>query len=720
MISIPERETARGQTLFAALLRGLPRAYAVLFFSGNGRLGWWLLAISLLSPDLGLVGLAGAVAAGALAWALGYDRSGVRNGYLLFNPLLVCLTLAFLHRCYHFEIQTYVLLWCASVVGGFFVSVAMQTWVGFHFGISAHSLPAMLVVYVLYFLGYSLFGIAVLPYEASSEWLDPSFLPPFVQSLFQAFGAMLFQPHVTPGILVFIGLALTSPLSTLMATMAFVVGATTLARFGIPLGPEGITWCGFNFLLTGIALGTGYFIPSGASLLLAAAGVFLCALTSLALAAGLRYFGLPASALPYNLVVLALVYALRQRCTAGALHPSPAPGALPESLARHELINARRFPHLKTPALALPCAAERTVTQAFHGALTHRGAWSYALDFEGEHTQSAELADYAIWDTPVLSPCAGWVTSIATQVADNAPGANNPDENWGNYVLIYSDAGFTVMLAHLKKESITVALGQRVWIGTPLGLCGNSGRSPVPHLHLHVQTTAQLGAPTRPFVLKHYIEHGEQPVFHVTGVPALGAHIRPAKPHAALGEALYGWLPGEYRYRITVENGATWEETFVLDFDESGNYRLRSRRCEASLTAFLSEGVFYITNFIGNDHSLLATIAVGLARVPCIAEPAAVWHDDASTAPFFTSAARWFRDLIEPFFGPFLARYTYCLREKAGTFAIHATAAKSARLPAHAPREITCTLAGRRGILALESHLFNGRTLRAELLAPSH
>src|ERR1700722_6151489 len=126
MISMPDREGASVQTLPDYLYRGVPHAYAILFFSPNLRLGWLLLAISLLSPAVGLCGLAGAVAAGIIAWNLGFDRAKIRNGYLLFNPLLVCLPLGLMNRSYFFPPSVFFVLWIAAVLGGLFTAVAMQ------------------------------------------------------------------------------------------------------------------------------------------------------------------------------------------------------------------------------------------------------------------------------------------------------------------------------------------------------------------------------------------------------------------------------------------------------------------------------------------------------------------------------------------------------------------------------------------------------------------
>ena len=725
MLLIAEKEAPASVSFMDTLARGIPRAYAILFFSANTRLGWWLLAVSLITPAIGLSGLAAVIAATALGWVLGYERANLRNGFMLFNPLLVGLTVGWLHQCYVFETPVFALLWSASVTGGFFVSVMMQAWVGWHFGVSAHSLPSVAVTYALYLAGHHLFGAPLPPPVPPAAWLDfpfQAFDLSFSKGLFQSFGSILYQSHALPGILVFAGLALTSPLTTLVASAAF--GAAMLALQTLGMGPQSVFLVGdFNFILCGIALGASYYITSAASLLLAMTGAVFTALTGVAIASALRYFDLPSSALPYNLVLLIMLYALRQRVRASGLVPSPAPGILPESAARQVLIQNKRFPDLHQAALHLPFDAPRIITQGFAGKLTHRGKWQHALDFEAEENGERhsgpgnELGDFHIYDTPVRSPCAGVVAYVENKVPDNAPGQNNPDRNWGNCIIIYADAGWYVLLAHFKQDGVTVTTGQRLQRGQLLGYCGNSGRSPVPHLHLNIQATGFLGVPTLPFCLKHYIEDSpaEGALFHTSGVPEAGATVRPSTPNPAMSEALAGWLPGEYRYRVTGENGRIHEETLRLDFDEQGRYRLRSRRFGSQLTAFINDGAFYCTDFSGSGHSLLALIATGLARVPCISDVGVRWHDHVSSVPFYAAPGRWMRDLTEPFFGPFLMRYRYRFESDPDGFVIVAEHTEPDG-PRHSPREVVCGLKARRGIIRLEARMHNDRTLKAELI----
>ena len=731
MISMPDRDGASVRTAWQSLFHGVPRAYAVLFFSPSVWLGWTLLAISLLSPGIGLSGLAGAFAAGAIAWAVGFDRVKIRNGYLLFNPLLACLTLGLLNRSYFFPPEVFLVLWVAAVLGGLSLAVAMQHAFSHHFGLSAQSLPAMTFAYVLYFLAFAIAGPASPPAEVTNSWLDLEFLPSSAQSFLQVFGAMIFEPRALPGLLVLLALITASPLSALLASLSLLVGLETLSLLGFHAGPDSVIWCGFNFLLCGIALGTAYFAPSRMSLLLLLMGTFLCALVTLALATALRYFGLPASALPYNLVVLVLVYALRQRHSSAGLHPSPAPGMLPETAGRLVVLNACRFPHLQLPALDLPFKDECVITQGVNGAMTHRAPWHWALDFEvlsqnQRCLQSgATLEDYHTFNKLVLAPCPGTISAVKAHIPDNLPGANNPEENWGNYVVIYHEAGYHVLLAHLRRGSLLVSVGQRILSGEPIGHCGNSGRSPVPHLHLQIQDTAYPGGPTRPFCLRNVIQinpTGTVQKYSTSEIPAEGTRLAPPTPLPALQSLFCNWLPGEYRYRISLDHQPARAETLLLDFDEMGRFRLRSRRSTAQLTAFLSQIVFYATDYEGPGDSLLALISAGLARVPCLADPGVVWDDQVSPSPFYGGVSRKLHDIVDPYLGPNLLAYRYSMQAGEQGFEIRAQLqakdGKFGALPAAAPRRITTTLASRFGIQCIEAQLGNNVTLRADLIDP--
>lgn len=55
-----------------------------------------------------------------------------------------------------------------------------------------------------------------------------------------------------------------------------------------------------------------------------------------------------------------------------------------------------------------------------------------------------------------------------------------------NFVSLLHDDGRTTLYYHLKTDSVTVEIGDRVACGQVLALVGSSGRSSMPHLHFEV------------------------------------------------------------------------------------------------------------------------------------------------------------------------------------------------------------------------------------------
>jgi urea transporter len=365
MIPYPDNTPVeRHGSLASALLRGLPRGYAVVFFSTDVRLGWVLLALSLTMPVVGVAGLGGALLAGLVAWGLGFDRAGIRSGFQLFNPMLACSAVVLLHSGREVPLAVMILLWAGAAVMALLLTVSIQPWFGARSGLSVQSLPAVITVYVMHFASSALdVGWPWLPVGELPVWAARAQPGGWFEPMLESFGGMVFHPLVWIGIAVFVALAISSPLGALMAAVGWLAGTGTLVLLGQPVAHAGGAAVGFNFLLAGLALGAGYHVPNRSSLLLAACGASLCALLAVGMGAALGRFGLAPGALPFNGAVLLVVYALRQWPRSAGLEPSPLGTLLPESAARLVQLDARRFPHLHTPALFLPVDSERLITQ---------------------------------------------------------------------------------------------------------------------------------------------------------------------------------------------------------------------------------------------------------------------------------------------------------------------------------------------------------------------
>jgi hypothetical protein len=98
---------------------------------------------------------------------------------------------------------------------------------------------------------------------------------------------------------------------------------------------------------------------------------------------------------------------------------------------------------------------------------------------------------YYAFGQPILAAGAGTVRMAADGVPDNVPGKVDEVHPAGNHVIIDHGNGEFSFYAHLKMGTVRIKPGQHVEQGEILGLCGNSGRSTEPHLHFHLQTTAQ-------------------------------------------------------------------------------------------------------------------------------------------------------------------------------------------------------------------------------------
>jgi hypothetical protein len=95
---------------------------------------------------------------------------------------------------------------------------------------------------------------------------------------------------------------------------------------------------------------------------------------------------------------------------------------------------------------------------------------------------------YGCWAQPVYSPIDGVIAVAVDGVPDNNPGELNRTSAMGNYIMLKSPDGFVVVLAHFKQGSVAKKAGEQVRAGDLLALCGNSGNSTEPHLHMHVQS----------------------------------------------------------------------------------------------------------------------------------------------------------------------------------------------------------------------------------------
>lgn len=141
------------------------------------------------------------------------------------------------------------------------------------------------------------------------------------------------------------------------------------------------------------------------------------------------------------------------------------------------------------------------------------------------HTGSgSQNTDFFCFGQPILAPADGVVVEAVDGIADNTPGQMNAAQPAGNQVVLDHGSGEFSFFAHLQRGSVAVQRGARVRTGAMLGRCGNSGHSSEPHLHYHLQNTAEFGRGAGlPAQFNHFIADGK-PVGR--GEPMRGQLIR--------------------------------------------------------------------------------------------------------------------------------------------------------------------------------------------------
>ncbi len=637
-------------------VRAVLLAYAAVIFSGNLAVGALLCAASLLCPWIGVAGLCGTMIALAATRAAGFDRAAIDDGRLLFNSLLCCLSLGCWAPPGALSTALFAVLLVAVSLVALGCTLLLNQMTLVLVGTASRSLAYCVVGAGLNWLLTRLIPTA--NYPANTVLVNPSIpMPAAVDLWARALSTFFFSPTVLAGLVATAALLLASRLSFLYALAGFGISSAILSLLGFSL-PQS-PWLQLDAILCAIALGGVFFVPSRASLLLAVIGSSLCVLLGVALSQGLRWIDAPLLTLPFNLVVLGMSGALRWRVAGREPRATLFPGKNPETTFRADRLWRARNPEPDLPAIALPFDGVWVVTQSFDDQPTHQGAWRHALDFEvadanlrPDRSPEATLADFPTYGAPLVSPVDGRVARLVDDVEDNDIGDNNFAENWGNSIVIEIAPALFVQLSHFRRRGFKVREGDRVRQGQLLGYLGNSGRSPVPHLHLQMQVLPEVGSPTIPFCLQGYRTPAGDGRWnhHFRGLPQRDEPVAGGRRSRWVEECFAPGTQTERAYRVFTARGEE-RETIRQEWTPGGGLTLHSVEHGARARLVSGEGHFTPVEFSGSRKSLLAVFA-GAGRIPLNPAASLQWTDFADP----TCGAHWGRKLFDDLLGPFLGR----------------------------------------------------------------
>lgn len=291
----------------------------------------------------------------------------------------------------------------------------------------------------------------------------------------------------------------------------------------------------------------------------------------------------------------------------------------PEDKLEDHLTLWQRF-RVGEARVGLPFTGTWKVSQSFDGEWTHRGAWKHGLDFiavdelgKSFSGNGYELSDYYAFAKDVLAPTSGFVVALFDDFPDNPVGTVKNENNFGNYVIIRDAFGAHVLLGHLKQGSVACDLYEYVEVNQVIGQCGNSGYSPTPHIHMHVQADAVVGSATIPFHLSNYVV-GNHFYFH--GVPALDALVTKMEINTSLSQSLAFRVNQSLVLKSSNDHAADAVKLVNLLDPVSGLMYLTDG--VSKLFHYRDALSFYFYRYQGREGGALYDLMTALPRVPLI------------------------------------------------------------------------------------------------------
>ncbi len=650
-------------------LRSLLNSYSQVFFSENKILAVLLLVISFFDLWAGISGLLSILVANTIAMAMGYSNLEIKNGIYGFNPLLVGLGIGI-----YFESAWNVLILIVlAAMLTFFISVVLE---GFFskYGLPFLSVPFLFTIWLLMLVFPSLqnFGLSQRDlYTANElysfggnslvklyEWGNSIMAESSIRTYFLSLGGIFFQFNIISGIIIALGLLIHSRIHFLLSLLGFYTAFLFYHFLGVPSVSLNYSYYGFNFILSAIAIGGYFLIPSKSSFLWTVFYIPILVIITIATDKLFGYFYLSVYSLPFNLVVLGFLYALKLRVSKrGELVQLAIQQKNPETNLYFYQSNRKRFNYNFLIPISLPFYGEWTVNQGFNGQYTHQGEWQYAWDFiicdkQGNEYRNdgTNLQDYFCFEKSVLAPADGSVVEIIDSVDDNPIGEINLKENWGNSIVIQHAAGLYSQMSHLKKGSFRVTKGSFVKKGQMVAVVGNSGRSPYPHLHFQFQSSPQVGSKTLKYHFQNYLKFSENSVEYVnSGIPKEKQMISNISPNYMLSKAM-NWVPGNKIKFSLQSNNKTKIYHFKTDTTIYNQSYLYDKETNTYLYFKNDKNLFYAENFIGNRESPLYLLFLSLYKIPLGYYPNFKLIDNVPVHQIFNQRKLLIQDFIAPFY----------------------------------------------------------------------
>ncbi len=648
--------------------KGIINSYGQVFFSTKYWFSFLLLIVSFFDPLAGLAGLLSVATANSIALLFGYNRLSILSGLYGFNALLVGLGLGIY---FNFSIALFFIIVISAILT-LFLSIMMEG-ILYKYGLPFLSLPFLFVIWTLNLavndftaLGLSERGMYTLNMLYANggsdlvnayQWWGDLVNHNILTTYFISLGAIFFQYNVLAGIFIAAALLVFSRIAFSLSLIGYFSAYFFYLLIGSDISNVSYMYIGFNYILTAIAVGGFFIIPSKSSYFWTILLIPLVAILTISLNKVFAIFGISIYSLPFNIIVLLFIYVLKFRNKKQTdLNLVITQEYSPEkNLYSYNNYKNRLAPWFENIPIQLPFFGEWSISQAHNGDITHQGDWRHAWDFIIKIENGAQFKnsgnnvdDYFCYGKSVLAVADGLVEEIIDGIEDNKIGEVNLEQNWGNTIVIRHTATLFSKLSHLQAGSFKVTKGEYVKADQQLANCGNTGRSPVPHLHFQMQATPFIGSKTIEYPIASYFSKiNDKLELKLFSIPRKNERLSRPIPEKLLQTA-FNFIPGK-TLKWKLNNS---DEIIIWDVKISAlnqtYFECRKNNSKAFFT--YTDQLFYFTGFTGRKDSFLFKFYLSAQKVQMSFFEEMNFSERVRPNDVYKGIRLYIQDFIAPFY----------------------------------------------------------------------
>ena len=602
---------------YKALIYNVLKPYGAILFLNNKFAGLLLLAITFINPSVAISGIAAVVFTILFAELLGLKEAYLLQGFYIYNSLLVGMGVGFIFTPSFVSITLIAISSSFTFLFSFMLNKLFSV-----YKIPILSLPFSIVTMFIYLASLKYSGL--LSSLVNNSTMYDIELPLIFAGFFKSFGTIFFLPSNVAGMLMALLVLYFSRITVIMALVGYYFGVLVHSFLIGSFEQALYDPYAFNYILVAIALCGVFLLPTIKNFVLALIGVAISVVLTDAIGVLFNYYLIPVFTIPFNITVIVFIFVLSIiYYKEFNLNIKSTPE---ESLSSY-LSHIFRFGEIYAK-VSLPFSGTWVVYQGFDDKWTHKGKYKYAYDFvkkEDDKTYKNEglnAEDYYCFGESVLSPVNGYVVDARHDLVDNVIGDVDRVNNWGNHIVIKSDAGFFVEISHIMQYSLNFKIGDYVKVNAPIAKCGNSGYSPEPHIHIQVQDLGVIGAFTREFCFSELYKEDEL-IFNAN--LTRDEVISSVVTDKSISSRLLFILEDSFKYGVYKNSEYMSEVEFIVKMNELGEFYFED---ESKNRLFFYNDLkqFYFYNYEGKESHLKHLFRLA-PRIPFINKSKTSYED---------------------------------------------------------------------------------------------